>query len=365
MQAHSTHQRPKNKRLLPWLVVVVLCACALGVWFARQGQPAPQSLTMLFEVDGPEMDDALYDRQLLMLQTLASSEVVAFNALQHPDAEPWIDANEQFDDAARALHQSVAMEAVQGTNLIRLQLSSQRPVDLEAVALAYGNAMIDHVLHINQTVFAQKVKPLHDALIAKEQAINEALRHERLVKEGRQQTGTAYKLLEKKTQLQNELRELQNQSTHTSSTQDQHVQVSTYSHRVLLDRAREKELQQHNALQELPAGHPLFDSMQTALKQTQEQVRTLEQQMQALQSLVVQNSNAAVQLDKRERIQALQDRILKLDKALAMIPPNEQSPPAVGSGQLFKELELLENELIEQKKNGLQLSLSWFSKPTP
>ncbi|HEX4916609.1 MAG TPA: hypothetical protein VFV43_01795 [Limnobacter sp.] len=324
-------------------------------------------VTMLFEVDGPHLDEALYEKQLALLKELATAEVVAFNALQEADAEQWIGPEEQFDTAVQALSNSVAIEAVPGTNLLKAHVASERQVDLNTVALAYGNALIEHVLLINQNLYNQKIKPLHDALIAKEEAINEALRQEKQVKKDQQALETTLKLQQKKLKLESELQKLQTDADPSVQGSAQDFQANTYSHQVLLERTREKQAQQKKALDGLTIEHPLYNTLQSALKQTEQEMIALEQHMSALQALVIRNTNQSVRLAQDAEIHALKERISNIDKAIAMIPMEEVQGTAkrVASDELFKELEMLENQLIEQKKNALQLSLSWFSKPTP
>ncbi|HEX4844306.1 MAG TPA: hypothetical protein VFV57_11590 [Limnobacter sp.] len=363
----DTVQKGKPWFFLPALIVFALCLYALGVWFAKQNQTEPQVVTMLFEVDGPHLDEALYEKQLATLKSLATAEVIAFNALQEVQAEQWIGPQEQFDAAVQALSKSIAMEVVPGTNLLKAHLASERNVDLNAVALAYGNALIEHVQLLNQGQYDQKIKPLHDALIAKEEEINEALRQEKQIKKDQQAAETTAKLLEKKIKLELELQQIQANPTSSPEDASNNMQANTYSHQVLLERTRDKHAQQKKALDGVSSDHPLYNTLQNALRQTEQDMIALEQHMSALQALVERNSKQSIRLAQDAQIQALKERISNLEKAMAMVPTEEAQTTAnrVASDKLFKELELLENELIEQKKNGLQLTLSWFSKPTP
>lgn len=365
MQTHTVNSK-KQTVLLRLLVFVGLCVFGLSVWTTRQQGPETHQLSMLFEIDGPYLDEQIYQKQLILLQELSSAEVIAFNALQQTTAEQWIAPDEQFDEAVKQLSQSVTAELVPNTNLLKVSMTTNRQLNLNDVALAYGNALVEHLLHINQTLYIENIKPLHDALISQEEAINEALLREKQWKKDQQIFEQVRRLRHEKATLDAKLQQLLIKES-TSEIHKPQTQANTYSHRVLLNRALDKQAEQQKALSSVSEDHPLYAKLRNALKQTELEITGIEQQMNALQALVTHNGNQAAQHAKASRINLVRQQIAKLDHDLKQLPSGlpPKETEQVTSDQLFKELETLENKLIEQKKNNLQLTLSWFRKPAP
>ncbi|WP_370264097.1 hypothetical protein [Limnobacter sp.] len=363
--SNDLEQHGKPRFFLPLLLALGLSLYLLGLWFSKQTQIQPHVVTMIFEVEAPELDELLFDKQLKMLRKHLEQETVAFNALLDKQAESWILPQEPFDHATKVLSKSVILEAVPGTNLLKAHLASERTAKLSDVANAYGEAMIEQARAASQAAYIQNIKPLQAALAAKEEAINLALREERRARANeKQHADTVNRLIQRKLLLEAELAQLQSMSPDRGQTSAADIQTNSYSHRVLINRAKEQEALQKDALKAVTPEHPLYEQLQSALERTQLNIVSLEQQIHALQSLALQNNLRFEESAREAKITVLKERISKLESAIALLPePHTLATQGKSSDQLFKELELLESQLIEQNKHSPQLTLRWFKGP--
>ncbi|MCQ8897497.1 hypothetical protein NQT62_13735 [Limnobacter humi] len=356
-----TDRLGRRALLLLLLVGAVLIG---GVW-GYLTRPAHSAVGLLEIGNTDWTEQQLHDKLQATLGSI-QDPAVAFKALEDRRGESWIQPQESFEIASRELAKALSARELPNTNLIEIRLDTHRAAQWEQVLESAGDAWLSWLNIQNQTSTDQQIEALEEALRAKEREISAALLAEKSNLQQHTDSKALARLQQRERSLQAALEKTLKQTPDAGVQPPVAAQAAVYSQQVLLQRLKNRETQLLTQQQQLQADSPLADSLQSELNAVRLEMARLQEQVRSVQQKLDVDRSQLSATDRQSRIQALEQSLRQTREAIqaaSTTTVENVAEPKRHSDQLFKELEQLDNQLIDAKKANAQLKLTWYKKP--